>query len=494
MQIELSQAELRQAGQRVVDFIANYLDSLENEPTVPAGISPRFLRDLLAEPVPRLPQGAQAALDDFIDKIAPNSARVGHPLYLGWTRTSPLGMAALSEALAAVLNQSVAVWEGAPSATEVELLVIEWIKEMSGYAPQAGGILTSGGSIANFVCLLAARSAADPDIREQGLSGKPPFTIYATTETHYCILKAAEMMGIGRRFVRIVPVDHEFRMQADRLEELIQSDRQAGLRPLAVTATLGTVTSGACDDLVSLSAVCKRQAVWLHVDGAYGGLAALTPEKKYLADGIQEADSLVFDPHKGLFVPFEAGCALVKNRSYLKAAFAVETDYLPNSEDDETIRIDDQAVEFHFRDYGPQLSRSFRALKIYITLKAYGVDRIAEALERQYNLASELADRLRTAEDFELMAPAPLGIVAFRYTGKRKSPETEIDFQDLDRLNMQMLREIQRGGKVFLSGARLRGNFCLRACMISHRTRLEDLDVILEEIRRVGTRLQEAAV
>ena len=488
--IELGLDQLEHLGERVTDFITRHLLSLDEQPILPECLGLHELRDLLDEPLPRRPQGVDAALDDFIAKVAANSARVGHPRFLGWIRTSPLAAAIYAEALAAALNQSVAVWNGAPSATEVELRVLAWLKEMTGYDSQAGGILTSGGSMANFICLQAARADADPQARLHGLSGRPPFTLYITPETHYCVPKAAEMMGIGRQYVRTVPVDQALRMDPAAVAEMVQADRTAGLRPMAVVATLGSVNSGACDDLLHLGQVCRALGVWLHVDGAYGGLAALVPEKRLLAAGLAEVDSLVVDPHKGLYIPFEAGCALVRRPEHLRSAFAVESDYLPNSEPDDPDGL------FHFRDYGPQLSRNFRALKIYLALKVYGVDAIADAAAHQYRLASELAARIQAAShqegDLELLAPAPLGIVAFRYSAAPPSgiPDPRAW---LDSLNGSIIAELQRRGRVFLSGTRLRGRlgspFAIRICFTSHRTQENDLQVILDEVRAVGRSL-----
>lgn len=489
--MELHPDELQALGERVVSFITRHLTTLEQLPAMPAGLDPGELRRLLAEPLPRQGQGVAAALQDFLAKIVPNSAPVGHPRFLAWIRPAPLGVAIYAEALAAALNQSVAVWEGAPAAAEVELRVIEWFKEMSGYAPQAGGLLTSGGSVANFVCLLAARSAADPNVREHGLAGGPSFTLYLTAETHYCVPKAAEMMGIGRRYVRVVPVDAALRMDPQALAAMIRADRQAGLRPLAVAATLGTVNSGACDDLVAISQVCRAEGVWLHVDGAYGGLAALVPHKRPLAEGLAEADSLVFDPHKGLFIPFEAGCALVRDPAHLPAAFAIQTDYLPNTELDETtspFTAGSASAPVHFRDYGPQLSRSFRALKIYLSLKVYGIETLAAALAEQYRLAQELGRRIQASPDFELSAPVPLGIVAFRYLATPPSGEADLPAW-LDRLNAQIVAQVQRRGQVFLAGTRLQGRCALRVCFVSHRTSEQDLDIILDEIRAAAREL-----
>lgn len=485
--MELPPEQLEQLGQSVDAFIRQYLAALAEGSVLP-GETPERLRRLFAEPLPRQPQGLQAVLDDFINKVAANSARVGHPRFLAWIRTSPLAVAIYSEALAAALNQSVAVWEGAPAAAEVELRVIEWLKEMSGYAPQAGGILTSGGSIANFICLLAARSAALPEVRQTGLYGGPPLSVYVTRETHYCIPKAVQMMGIGQQAVRVIATDAELRMDPDALRRQIQIDRAAGVLPMAVAATLGTVNSGACDDLIRLAEVCREENVWLHVDGAYGGVAAMVPEKAHLAAGLAQADSFVVDPHKGLFLPFEAGCALVRDPAHLRAAFAMQADYLPSSQDEAPLQDPfnyEGARPFHFREYGPQLSRSFRALKVYLTLKAYGADALAQGQARMYRLTAELGRRLAAAPDFELLAPVVLGIVAFRYRPPRQNESDE----RLDRLNRDIAVKLAGDGKVFLSTTRIQGKLALRVCFVSHRTQESDLNILIDEVRAAGEQL-----
>ncbi len=473
--MELNENELRQMGERVVDFITRYLLALDERPVTPPGITPESLHALLDEPLPWEAQGAGRALDDFVNKVAQNAAGVGHPRFFAWVRSSPMAAAVYAEALAAALNNSVAVWEGAPSATEVERRVIEWFKEMSGYAPTAAGLLTSGGSIANLTGLLAARTALDPHVRFEGLAGKPPMTVYATHESHLSVRKAAEMMGIGRRYLREVAMDAELRMSPENLRRQIKDDLDAGLRPMAVVATTGTTNTGACDDLAALGAVCRDMGVWFHVDGAYGGWANLVPDRRHLVDGLTYADSFVLDPHKGLMMPYEVGCILVKDPEILYQTFASYAEYLPNS------RFDDPTAPFNFRDYGPQLSRGFRALKIYLALKTYGVRAFADEIARQYALCDQMVERIREARDFEMVAPAPLGTVAFRYVGEGADDE-----EHLNRLNRDILARIRERGNVFMAGTQIGGTVALRLCFLSHRTGEADLDFVLGEIREAA--------
>ncbi len=472
--LELSPEAIRDLGRWVADFVADYLSTLSEQPIASEGITPQRLRALLAEPLPREPQGVAPVLEDFQTKVAAPSVRVGHPRFLAWMRTSPLAGAVFAEALAAALNQSVAVWQGAPAATEVERLVLRWLAELSGYGPGAEGILTSGGSMANFVGLLLARQAAFPDVRQHGVRRLPPVAFYLSPETHYSAVKAIEMMGFGKDAVRCVPIDHARRMHPPSLRRAIRQDRRRGVHPVAVVATLGTTATGACDPIDALAAVCAEEGVWLHVDGAYGGLAASIPTAANCARGLPQADSFTVDPHKTLFVPFEAGAVLTRHQGLLPATFGTRAAYLPNAEDE----------GFHFRDYGPQLSRNFRALKIYFTLKIYGVEAIIQTWERLHRLAAQFAAQIQEADDFQLLAPVSMGIVAFRYA------PPGLDEPTVNALNKRLVPVLQRQGEAFLSLTHLGETEALRACFISYRTTEADLPRLLEAVRKAARAVQ----
>jgi glutamate/tyrosine decarboxylase-like PLP-dependent enzyme len=478
--MELGEQDIERLGERVFAFIHRHLGTVARDPIVVAGLTRQALRERIKEPLPRRPQGVAPVMADFENKIAANSVRVGHPRFLAWIRTSPLAAAVFAEALAAALNQSVTAWDGAPAATETELLVLDWLKECSLYAPSAGGVLTSGGSMANFTCLQAACTAADPTFREQGLAGKTPHTVYLTRETHYCLAKAVAMMGLGRKHIRYVAMDDGLRMSPGALKEAIAADRRAGLRPLAAVFTLGSVNTGACDPFRDLIAVCRQFGVWAHVDGAYGGFTGLVPDKWPLLDGLDQADSLALDPHK-VFIPFEAGCALVRQPQHLFQAFSVQADYLPNT-------LGGDEAPFHFRDYGPQLARSFRALKIYLAFKIYGIDALASAVASNYRLAEQLAQQVEGHPEMQLLASPTLGVVVFRYVPPERANRLIPD-PSLDELNTRLALEVQQRGRVFLATTRVRGHVALRVCFVSFRTRAEDLAIIIEEVREVGRSL-----
>ncbi len=472
-ELELPPNALRSFGRQVADFVTEYLTTLAEQPITDPETSPGHLRRLLDEPLPRTPQGVAATWDDFQRKIVTHAVRVGHPRFLAWMRTSPLGGAVFAEALAAALNQSVAVWQGAPSATETERLVLRWLLELTGYAADAEGILTSGGSMANFVGMLLARQAAFPEVRQQGMRAMPPAAVYLSPEAHYSLVKAVEMMGLGKDAVRCIPVDHARRMSPAALRRAIRSDRRRGIVPLAVGATIGTTATGACDPIAEIAAVCAEEGVWLHVDGAYGGLAASIPTAAPCARGLSQADSFSMDPHKTLFVPFEAGAVFTRHRGLMPATFGVRAAYLPNAEDE----------GLHFREYGPQLSRAFRALKIYFTLKIYGAEAILHTWERLHRLAARFAAMLDDAPDFQRLTPASLGIVTFRYLLPGRSPD------ELNAVNRALVPVLQRQGEAFLSLTHLGNTEALRACFISHRTTEDDLPRLLHAVRAAARSL-----
>jgi len=475
--LELSSTTLDDVGELVKEFIRAHFEELDRGPVSSRNLSASEVGKIISEPLPGKAQEVDHVWQDFLQRVVGQSVRVGHPRFLAWIRTSPLAGAVYAEALAAALNQSVAVWDGAPAATEVEKQVLRWIIEISGFHPGGGGILTSGGSMANFSGLLAARSAVFPAVRQQGLRDGPQLAVYLTSQTHYSVHKALDMMGLGREAARTVSIDEKLKMDPGDLREHLQRDRQSGVRPMAVVATVGTTSTGTCDDLRKINRVCREEGVWLHVDGAYGGFASLVPDRQQVLEGIRGADSFVLDPHKNLFMPFEAGCLLVRNPDHLRDAFGVATDYLPNTEDG---RGEEARRRHHFRDYGPQLSRSFRALKIYLSLKLYGVEAIAAEIQRQYQLAGTFADKVRAAEDFELMVEPELGVVAFRCL----PPEVTAG-EELNRLQKQVVDRLHRRGKVYLSRVEVQGRAGLRACFVSHRTRLPHLDQVLDEVRTV---------
>jgi glutamate/tyrosine decarboxylase-like PLP-dependent enzyme len=350
--------------------------------------------------------------------------------------------------------------------------VIEWLKTMAGFHSGGAGVLLSGGSFANFAGLaVALRASTDADLNQRGvaaLPGRP--RIYASAMTHLSIPKAASMLGIGRDAVARVPVDAAFRMDAARLARHIDADRAAGLHPVCVVATAGEVNTGAIDPIDAIADVCADAGVWLHVDGSYGALAAQSRHLGAAMAGVGRADSLALDPHKWLYAPLDAGCLMVKDAAALGRAFAEGAGYID-------VIADRDMSAFAYWDHGPELSRRFRALKIWLLLKIHGARAIQDAIDRNIEVAQHLAAAIDASGDFERVAPAPMSIVCFRFKARD------------DDFNKRLMVEVQRDGDAYVSNAIIDGRFALRACIVNFRTTAADADRLLETIRRVASRL-----
>jgi aromatic-L-amino-acid/L-tryptophan decarboxylase len=437
-----------------------------------AGLVPRFGGPLPwhAEPLTRLRADLEA--------LAHLSRRNDSPRFWGYVSPPGTAAGAVADGIASVLNQNLTAFRSAPGAALVEMQVVEWIREIVGLPRGAYGVLTSGGSMANLAGLAAARDAAVPfHLGRRGLRGEagPPLVLYASEEAHHSIAKAAALLGLGRDFVRAVAVDRRQRMDVGALREAVARDRKDGLAPFAVAAAAGTVTTGAIDPLRNIWRLCRREKLWLHVDACYGGFAVLAPSGRPLLRGLSLADSIALDPHKWLYAPVDAGCVLYRRPETARHAFGVEADY--------TRMFGAGRLEQHaFWDYGPELSRRFRALKIWLGFKYHGAGEFARAIEEDLRLARALARKVRDATGLELLSAGDLGIVCFRYAppGPRR-PEA-----DLERLNERLLVDLQKEGRVFVSNARVRGRFALRACLLNYRTTEADLDLLVQRVRTIG--------
>ena len=390
----------------------------------------------------------------------------------GYVQSSASFAGVIGDLLASALNQNVTSWRSAPSATTIEHQVIDWLKEMVGFRGDGVGLLLSGGSLANFAGLaVALRASTDIDLNQHGvaaLAGKP--RIYTSAMTHMSIGKAASMLGVGRDAIVTVPVNDAFQMDVRALSAQVESDRAAGLHPVCVVATAGDVNTGAIDPLDAIADVCARAKLWLHVDGSYGALAARSTHVGGRMNALDRADSMSLDPHKWLFAPVDAGCLLVRDAAALQRAFSTGAGYID-------VIADRDMSEFAYWDHGPELSRRFRALKIWFLLKVHGARAIQDAIDANIMVARHLAAIVDESTDFELMAPAPLSIVCFRYRHRD------------DEFNKRLMVEVQRDGDSYLSNATINGRFALRACIVNFRTTAADVERLLETIRRVAARM-----
>ena len=483
---DMNSEEIRKLGYHTVDIIVDYFKNIGKESILPSKTL-KQMKELLNEPLPQNETDSLLVLDECQKKIMENAVRVGSPHFLGWVIASGTPIGAFADGIASAINQNVAV-SGSGMATAVELLVIDWIKEMLGYDSKAGGVLVSGGSIANLTSLAVARNLkSDFDVRTFGMKQEKNMILYVSKEAHMCISKAANLLGIGTNNIRWVNVDDRYCMDTNDLEEKIVEDTNNDKHPFAVVATSGTVNTGAVDPLNNIADICQKHNLWFHVDAAYGGFAAISPHLKPLLNGIARADSVALDPHKWLFIPFEAGCVLVKNPSYMTQTFAMDADYISMNND----KIP-TSEDVDFSDYGLQLSRSFRALKIWMSLKQYGAKKYARLIDQNVHLAQYLAELISESDDFEITTPASLSVVCFRYIpSDLKTQESNgIDYEKIENyltiLNRAIIKAMRKDGRALLSGTVLNKRFILRACIVNFRTTKQDIENIIEIIRELG--------
>lgn len=402
----------------------------------------------------------------------------GHPRFFGYVASPSTPIGAYADLIASALNANITCWRSGPAGTELERMVVRWLGALIGYSREAKGLLTSGGSMANMIALLvASRRRSGAEVSRQGLwNSGPPMTLYASEEVHMSIAKAADILGFGRDHVRVIACDDRRRIRTDLLRQKIESDLRAGLRPFCVVGSAGTVNTGAIDPLIEIARISDQFNLWFHVDGAYGAPGVLDERKKQLFAGLERADSVSLDPHKWLYVPVDAGCLLFRDEATARAAF--------NTEDADYIKTHGYTDEeaFAFWDYGVELSRRFRALKVWLTLQFYGTRRIAEAIAGDISLAAYLGELVSNADDFELLAPVELSICCFRYVpfGAKLSDA------ELDKLNERIMELVQKGGRAYLSNATVNGRFALRACITNFRTTKADIDETIAVIREMG--------
>lgn len=477
---EMTRDEFRKLGYKIVDEVSDLLASLEKRPVTP-GKKPHQIREALG--TGSLPEGGthpEQILDETIPLLFENSTFNGHPRFWGYITSSATPVGILSEMLAAGINPNVGGWALSPMASEIELQSIRWMAELTGFPSDCGGVLVSGGNLANFAGFLAARRAkADWNIRTDGLrAGKGNMLVYASRETHTWIEKAADLFGLGTQNVRWIETDHDQRMKTAVLKKTIESDRDAGNIPFCVVGTAGTVGTGAVDPLQELVKICREFDLWFHVDGAYGAFAAALPEASADLKALSEADSVALDPHKWLYSPLEAGCTLVRDKKHLVDAFSYRPPYYKFEGEG-----DDQPTNFY--EYGFQNSRGFRALKVWMGLRQAGRAGYTRVIREDIALAKALFDLAE--EDPELEARTHhLSITTFRFVPTGLNTKTEAAETYLNDLNSRLLDRLQNEGKAFVSNAVLDKTYLLRACIVNFRTTLADIEALPGIVTRLG--------
>lgn len=450
--LSVSDEQFRALAARTSELAADYLARLDDIPAFPETSGKRTLQ-LFDETLPE--QGMGASAFDHLRHIAQH-VRPNSPRFFGYVFGSGEPVAALGDYFASVLNQNVTAWRSGPAAVTIERAVVRGLAEAIG-CPGFTGSLCGGGSSANLMGLAMARESKAP----ANEAGAPSGIVYASSEAHMSVPKAMALLGLGRANLRLIEVDDSFRMRADRLREAVEKDKRAGERLLAVVATAGTVNTGAIDPLPEIAAVAHAHGLWFHVDGAYGALAALAVPKKFR--GLNEADSLSLDAHKWLYQPVDCGCLLYKGTAAAQRAFSHTGDYAKSL-------TEDPVEGFAFFEESMELSRRFRALKIWLSLRYHGLAAFRDSIAEDLRLAQYLVDRIRGKEQLELLAACELSAVCFRARGTG------------DAKNAEILKRVVQRGRVYLSNATIHGAFALRACIVNHRTTEKDVDLVIEEV------------
>ncbi len=481
--IEIDKDEFKKMGYDLIDKIADFIDSIDKKP-VTTTKTPTELQKLLGDtPLPENGTPAGELLSKTTDLLFNNSLFNGHPKFMGYITSSAAPIGALADLLAASVNPNVGAHILSPMATEIEKQTVKWLAEFIGVSPSYGGILVSGGNMANFTAFLAARTAKAPkNIKEDGISNNSDkLTVYCSKTTHTWIEKAAILFGLGTKSVRWIPTTSSNQIDENILEETIKEDIQNGCKPIMVIGTAGDVSTGVVDDLRKLSSIAKQYDLWFHIDGAYGIPAAVIPSYKSLFDGVSEADSIALDPHKWLYSPLEAGCTLVKNPQHLIDTFSSHPEYYNFSS------IEGEVAQ-NFYEFGLQNSRGFRALKVWLALQQVGKSGYEKLIGEDIKLSKLLFVLAENHPELEAVSQN-LSITTFRYIPVDYDHNAEGKEKYLNQLNEKILNKLQTGGEIFLSNAIVKEKYCLRACIVNFRTSKKDIKEIIEIIVRVGRKV-----
>jgi len=451
--------DFRRHGHALVDWIAEYLEHSEKYPVL-ARVKPGDIAAALPAAAPERPEPFEQVMADFERVLVPGLTHWNHPGFFAYFAITGSAPGVLADFLSAALNQQAMLWRTSPAATELEAVTLGWLRRLIGLPASFEGVIYDTASIATMHALVAARQAAVADVRARGLAGRsdvPPLRVYCSDQTHSSIDKSVITIGLGHDALRKIPSDAAFRMRVDLLERAIADDRAAGLLPIAVVATVGTTSTTSIDPVPDVAAICAREGLWLHVDAAYGGAAAMLPSHAHVLAGAEHADSLVVNPHKWIFTPFDLSAFYCRRMDVIRAAFALTPEYL---------RTPEAGQVHNLMDTGIQLGRRFRALKLWMVLRSFGAQEIREKLAQHIAMAQQLASWVDAHPDFERMAPVPLSVVCFRWTPSGATLSDEA----LDHANETLTDMVNATGEVFLSHTKLRGRTALRMAIGHIRT------------------------
>lgn len=461
--------EFRLLGHQMIDHLAEYLESVDNRLLFP-NVQPEFLKKLFDEPLPEHPMEGDRLIQELEEKFLPYCSHVSHPGYFGLITPTPTPIGILGDLLASALNQNIGAYSIGPSGVTMERRVIRWLNDLIGYGKEAGGNLTSGGTMANFIGLKLARDWASGD-RAQHDGIREQWAVYASEERHVSVDKAVDAVGIGRRMLRTLPTDDQFQIRVNTLEEAIHTDKRNGIRPMCIIGMGGTTNTGAVDSLTDLRRIADREQIWLHVDAAYGGGMLLSQKYPTLLNGLELADSVTIDPHKWFFAPLDAGALLVKDSRRLTASFGMEPAYLID-------QMDPKGERYNYYVHSFEQSRRLRGLKVWMSFKRYGTKEIGRWIDRNVEHAKRLYELCKGTSDFQAAAEPMMSAICIRYRGNG------IDETLAARLHAEVARRIEEGGRFWISTTSMKSHTWFRICPVNFRTRLEHMDEFFDLLQR----------
>ncbi len=461
--MSVGQEDFKRSGYEVIDWINDYLSHPERY-AVLSLVKPGEIKNQLPQSPPEQPEAMETILKDVERIIAPGLTHWNHPGFMAYFAITASKPAILGELLSAAFNNNAMMWKTGPAATELEEVVLDWLRQLLGLPKGLFGIINDTASVSSLVALVAAREALDLKIRERGMAGRAELSrlrLYTSEQAHSSIEKAAIVVGIGQEGVRKISVDDDYRMRADALQKAIEQDLAAGVKPFCVVATVGTTSTTSIDPVAEIARVCQKYKLWLHVDAAYAGSAAILPEMREVLDGCDKADSIVVNPHKWLFVPVDCSVLYCRRPEILRRAFSLMPEYLETSEQDTVT---------NYMDFGIALGRRFRSLKLWMTIRAFGVEGLREHLRLHIQLAQKFRSWIEEHPDFELLAPTPFSVVCFRFRPR----DISLNAQDLEaylnRINEALLDAVNKTGEIYLSHTKLNGKFTIRLAIGNIRT------------------------
>jgi aromatic-L-amino-acid/L-tryptophan decarboxylase len=456
--------EFREAGHRVVDLLSEYFEHIEKSRVFPA-VEPQFLTSLFDESLPESSSPAEQVLNEVQEKLLPYCTNVGHPGYMGLITPSPNPIGVLADFICSALNQNIGAYSIGPAGVAIERRTIRWLTQLAGYGQEAGGNLTSGGMMANFIGLKLARDWASGDRAQQdGISER--WAVYTSEERHVSVDKAVDAIGLGRTALRALPTDAEFRVRLDALEAAIEEDRKRGVRPMCIVGIFGTTNTGAVDPIRELRAIADRESMWLHADAAYGGGMLLSNEQPLRDRGLELADSVTIDPHKWFYAPLDAGALLVKDEMRLTASFGMKPSYL-------TDEMDQAKERYQYYVHGFEQSRRFRSLKVWMSFKRYGARQIGEWVDNNVRQAQHLYSLVAAHPEFEAASNPPMSAICIRYLG------ANLNQADSRKLHALVVERVEKSGKFWISTTELKGKTWFRINPVNFRTRTEHIDQLL---------------